>query len=233
MSVLCSICMRKNSKGLKNKNFKILNNKPLLYYTINQALNSGIFSKIVVSTDSEKIIQLSKKYNAEVFFKRPKYLSSSNISKIEVIKHLLKKSENYYKKKFDYIIDLDVTAPIRTSKNIKEAFNKLLNNNFDILFSVTKSRKNPYFNMIQQNKMNYFDIIKKNKMIYSRQKAPKCYDMNASIYIWKRKALLYNPTLFTKNNGIYLMPDESAFDIDSLLDFDIVEHLMKKNNYEK
>ncbi len=232
MRVLCSICMRKNSKGLKNKNFKNLNNKPLLYYTINQALKSRIFSKIVVSTDSEKIMELSKKYNAEIFFKRPKKLSSSNISKIEVIKHLLKKSENHFNQKFDYIVDLDVTSPIRKPKNIREAFDKIIKNNLDILFSVTKSRKNPYFNMIQENTAKYFDIIKKNKLIYSRQKAPKCYDMNASIYIWKRQALLSNRSLFTKNNGIYLMPEESAFDIDSLLDFNIVEHIMKKYNYE-
>ena len=230
MRVLCSICMRKNSRGLKNKNFKKLHNKPLLYYTINQALKSRIFSKIVVSTDSEKIMELSKKYKAEVFFKRPKKLSSSNVSKIEVIKHLFKKSENHFNQKFDYIVDLDVTSPIRKPKNIREAFNKVLKNNLDILFSVTKSRKNPYFNMIQENTSKYFDIIKKNKLIYSRQKAPKCYDMNASIYIWKRKNLLNLTSFYSGKTTIYEMPIERSIDIDSAFDWKLVEFLLKKNN---
>lgn len=232
MTILCSICMRKNSKGVKNKNIKLINGKPLLYYTINQAYKSGIFDKIVVSTDSTQIMSLSKKYKAEVFFKRSNKLSSSNISKLEVIKDLLKKSEIYYNKEFDYIVDLDVTSPLRSSKDIKKAFNKFKNKNLDILFSVTKSRKNPYFNIVEK-KNNTYLVIKNTKKIFSRQKAPKTFDMNASIYIWKRNALLNKSSLFNKNNGIYIMNDESAFDIDTSLDFDIVSSLIKKNIYEK
>mgnify|MGYP000492317195 CR=1 FL=1 len=93
--------MRGGSQGLKNKNLKIINGKPLMYYTIKQAVKSKIFDHIVVSTDSKKIATLSKKYGAECWFLRQKKLSTDKISKILVIRDLLEKSEIKFKKKFE------------------------------------------------------------------------------------------------------------------------------------
>ena len=228
MNILCTICARKGSKGVKNKNIITINNKHLIYYTISIAKKSKIFEDIVFSTDSKKFQKIAKKYGLNSFFLRPKKLSTSTIPKIPVIRHALIKSEKYYNKKYDYIIDLDVSSPLRTISDIKKAFNKIIKTKSDSLFSVNNSRKNPYYNVVESKKNNIFKLIKNFKhSINSRQIAPKVYDMNASIHIWKRKALLKNDTLFRKKNTIYLMPDNRGHDIDSKNDLKIVSYFLK------
>ena len=92
-SILCTICMRSGSKGVKNKNIKLINNKPLMYYTIKQALKSKIFNQIVVSTDSKKIVQVCQKFKNKISISnRPKRLSSGNTKMIDVIKEFSKKN---------------------------------------------------------------------------------------------------------------------------------------------
>ena len=144
--------MRANSQNIKNKNLIILNKKPLMFYTIKSAINSKLFDNIVVSSDSRKIQKLSKKFGAEVIFSRPKKLSTNYVPKLSVIKHAVINSEKHYKKKYDYVIDLDVTAPCRDSSDIKRAFKIFQKSRKNMLVSVTKSRKNPYFNMLEIKK---------------------------------------------------------------------------------
>ena len=221
--------MRAGSKGVVNKNLKLINNKPLLYYTINQAKKSKIFTKIVVSTDSNKIAKISKKYGAEVFFKRPKKMSSSTSPKIPVVRHALIKSEKEFDLKFDYIFDLDVTSPLRTVNDLQKSFKKFKKNNSDNLISATNSNKSPYFNQIEFKKSKY-DIVKRIKNFPKRrQDSPKVYDMNASIYIWKRNKLLSSDNLFTNKTSLYLMPPERSCDIDTQLDFEFVNYMILKN----
>ena len=227
MNILCTICMRKGSQGVKNKNFKIINGKPLLSYTIEQAINSKLFDKVVISTDSNKIATLSKKYGAECWFLRQKKLSTDTISKILVIRDLLEKSEIKFKKKFEIIFDLDVTSPLSSINDIKKAYKKFINAKASLLFSVNKSRKNPYFNMIEKKENSYSAVINKG-IITCRQNSPKVYDMNASIYIWKRNTLINENSLFIKNNAIYEMPEERSFEIDSFFDFNLVSFLLSK-----
>ncbi len=226
MKILCIICARGGSKGVKNKNIKSLNGKPLIYYTINQAKKSKVFKKIVVSTDSNKIKKISEKYGADCWFKRNKELSNDNASKILVIKDALRKSEKYYNQKFDYIVDLDVSSPLRNISDIKNSIKNFTKRKYDNLFSVCISRKNPYFNIVEKND-NKFSLIKKKKNFFSRQKLPKTYDLNASIYIWRKEILLTSKSLFNNKTGIYLMPQIRSFDIDSITDFKIVSFLMK------
>ena len=226
MNILCTICARGGSKGVKNKNIKILKGKPLIYFTIKQALKSKIFKNIVVSTDSKKINRISTSFGASGWYLRNKILSGDNVSKISVIRDTFKKSEKYYKKKFDYIIDLDVTSPLRKIQDIKKSFLFFKKKNYDNLFSVCESTRSPYFNIIEKNK-DKIKLVKKTKNFFSRQKIPKTYDMNASIYIWKRKTLLTSNTLFNSKTGIYIMPKNRSFDIDTNIDFKIVSFLMK------
>ena len=221
--------MRAGSKGVVNKNLKLINNKPLLYYTISQAKKSKIFTKIVVSTDSNKIAKISKKYGAEVFFKRPKKMSTSTSPKIPVVRHALIKSEKEFDLKFDYIFDLDVTSPLRTVNDLQKAFKLFKKNNSDNLISATNSDKSPYFNQIEFKKSKY-DIVKRIKNFPKRrQDSPKVYDMNASIYIWKRNKLLSSDNLFTNKTSLYLMPPERSCDIDTQLDFEFVNYMILKN----
>ena len=226
MRVLCTICARGGSKGLKNKNIKLINKKPLIFYTIDHAKKSKLFDKIVVSTDSKRIQKISKKYGAQSWFLRNKKLSGGNISKIAVIRDTLNRTENKYKLKFDYVIDLDITSPLRKISDIKKAFNNFLRKKSSNLFSVCKSNKSPYFNIIEK-KNRRFKLIKKHKEYFSRQKLPITYDLNASFYIWQRKALLKKNLLINKNSSVYIMPKSRSYDIDDYTDFKIVSYLMK------
>ncbi len=227
MNILCTICARKGSKGLRNKNIKKLFGKPLIIHTIDQAKKSKIFSKIVVSSDSKKILKLVKK-KVDLTIQRPKKLSKDNSAKVPVVRHALKEAEKFYNTLFHTVIDLDVTSPLRTKQDIinaKRIFKKGKNSN---LISVTKSKKNPYFNMIEIIK-NRPQIVKKfEKKILARQQAPKVFELNASIYIWKRNYLLSTNNLFNKKTGVYFMPENKSVDVDNKLDFQIVEFLMKK-----
>lgn len=228
MSNLCTICMRGGSKGLPGKNLKKLAGKPLLSYTIKQALDSNLFDKVIVSTDSEIIANESLKYGAEAWFLRSSDLASDNSAKLPAIRDALVRAELYFKKNFNYIVDLDSTSPLRNTSDIVNAFNLFKKEKSDNLFSVNVSKKNPYFNIVEKNK-NEINIVKKlDNSIKRRQDAPITYDMNASIYIWKRNALMSSNNLFTKKTSLYIMPEERSVDIDSQLDWDIVEFLIRK-----
>ena len=226
--ILCSICMREGSKGIRNKNLIKINSKYLFFHTINQAKKSKIFDKIVVSTDSKKIRELSNKFGAECWFYRPKKFSQNKSPKLPVIKHLLKESELYFNNKFDFIIDLDVTSPLRKIDDIKNAYIKFRKYNSNNLISVYEAGKNPYFNQIEFKK-NKYDLVKKIKSNpIRRQDSPKVYNMNASIYIWKRDFLLKSKTIFHNKTSIYIMPKSRSIDIDNKFDLEIVKYLMKK-----
>jgi len=233
-NVLCTICARGGSKGVKNKNIRLLNGKPLIAYTIEQAKATNLFDHIVVSTDSDEIAEISKKYGAEVFFKRSSELATDTAEKIHVIRDAFIRSEQYYGKTYDYLIDLDATSPLRDVEDIINAFNQFKENNNDNLITATPSRRNPYFNMVEVDKNGKVYLSKKlDKKIVRRQDVPKVYDMNASIYIWKREVLLKEDNLFLENTGLYIMPMERSIDIDSELDFKIVEFLMRKKENAK
>ena len=229
-STLCTISMRGGSQGVKNKNFKLINGKPLMYFTIKQAIKSRIFDHIMVSTDSKKILKIAKFYGAEGWFLRPKELSSNTSGKVLAIRHALFQAEKFYNKKFEKIVDLDATSPLRKIEDILNAYKFFVKKKANILFTGCKSKKNPYFNMIEI-KNNKVQIVKKlKKNIYRRQDAPKTYDCNASIYIWKRKSLINFKSFCTNKTVFYEMPESRSIDIDSELDFKLVEFLLKKKN---
>ena len=228
MTILCVICARKGSKGIKNKALKLINNKPLIYYTINQAIKSKIFREVVVSTDSKKIQKISKSLGAKSWFLRPKNLSRDNSPKLPVIKHAFLKSEDYFKRNFDICVDLDLTSPLRKISDIKQAIQKFKRENANNLFSVTQSKKNPYFNMVEKKNKTYVLSKKPAKTIPSRQKTPIVYEMNASIYIFKRSYLITDSKLFNSKTSVFFMPRDRSIDIDDYFDFQLVKKIMKK-----
>ena len=232
MKILCTICVRGGSQGVNNKNIKIINGMPLMYYTINQAVKSKVFKRIVVSTDSKKISLMANKFGAQSWFLRPKHMSRDASAKIPAIRHAFLEAENYFNETYDILVDLDATSPLRKINDIKKSLKKFRNKNVNNLITVCEARKNPYFNMLEV-KNGLFKKVKKlkyNKIIIRRQDAPKVYEMNASIYIWKREAIINNFPLLSKKTLIYEMPEERSIDIDSKLDFKFVEYLLNKNN---
>ncbi|MDF1879566.1 acylneuraminate cytidylyltransferase family protein [Sulfurimonas sp. SAG-AH-194-C20] len=230
-NVLCTICARGGSKGVKNKNIKFINGKPLIAYTIEQAQASKLFDHIVISTDSDDIANIAKEYGAEVFFQRSAEMASDSAGKLDVIRDAFVRSEEYYKKKYDFLIDLDATAPLRNVDDILNSFTQFKEHNNSNLITAAPSRRSPYFNLVEVDKEGKVTLSKQLDIaVVRRQDVPKSYDMNASIYIWKRESILNDKTLFLENTGLYVMPEERSIDIDSPLDYKFVELLMKENN---
>ena len=126
MKILCTICARGGSIGVKNKNIRLLNGKPLIAHSILQAKKSNLFDLIVVSSDSPKIRVTSQQWGADYVINRPKELATSTAPKIPVIQHAVSEIELMYGSKFDFIIDLDVTSPLRIIDDINGAFNMLV-----------------------------------------------------------------------------------------------------------
>lgn len=229
--VLFTICGRAGSKGCKNKNIRKFLGKPLFEYSIqavqefNRINNSNY--NIAVSTDNPEFIEMVKSNHKDIFIvNRSKELSGDTIGKIDVIRDLTKRAEKFYNEKFDFVIDLDITSPIRTAQNIKEALEKAQDeHSYDCVFSVVKSRRNPYFNMIKYENGVYSRVLE--STYTSRQQAPQMYDMNASIYVYKRSFLLDDKTSspIQGNNGIIEMFDTGIIDIDNAEDFELMEHM--------
>ena len=162
MNILCTICARKGSKGIKNKNMILVNNQNLIDISINQAKKVNLFNKIVVSTDSKKIQKHVVLKKVLSWFIRPKKLSGDKSSKLEVIRHALIESEKKFNTKFDIICDLDVTSPLRLKSDITNSYKKFIKNKYEILFSVCEAKKNPYFNVVEKNN-NKIELVKKFK----------------------------------------------------------------------
>ena len=227
LNTLCTVCLRGGSKGVPGKNLRPLLGKPLMEYTILQAMESQLLDDIVISTDSEDIASIARKMGLHVWFLRPKHLASDQAAKIPVIIHALHEAEKYYNKKYSIIVDLDATSPLREMSDIDKSMEQFLNADSSNLVTVCKARKNPYFNMIEKRNGQYKIVKEMETPIIRRQDAPEIFEMNASIYIWKRSCLLSNQSIINKDTDCYVMPEDKSLDIDSESDFRYVEYLMK------
>ncbi|MER2076742.1 acylneuraminate cytidylyltransferase family protein [Psychrobacillus psychrotolerans] len=230
MSRICTICARGGSKGVKNKNTKLLVGKPLIAHSIEQAKQSGLFDTIAVSSDSDEILAIAKQFGADILVERPFELATDQAAKLPVIQHCLSAAEEKLGKQFEVIVDLDATSPLRLVEDIIQSI-QLFEDNLDVenLITGAPSRRSPYFNLVEVNEEGYADLSKRlDKVIVRRQEAPKCYDMNASIYIWKREILLNSTSIFQSKTLLYEMPEERSVDIDSELDFEFVSFLAMK-----
>lgn len=226
MNILCTVCVRAGSKGLKGKNFIKINNRYLISYTLDVAIKSKLFTHIVVSTDSRKIRALKKNYKKVDFIKRPKNLATDGANKLDAIRHALKYSESINNLKYDLVFDLDATSALRKLKDLENALKVFKNKHAENLFSVNVSRRNPYFNMVEKKNGRIRVVKKLNRWPIRRQDAPITYDMNASIYIWKRKILLSSDNLFRKKTAIYVMDIERSIDVDSKFDLTMIKNLI-------
>lgn len=230
-NILCTICARGGSQGVKNKNIRLLLNRPLIAYTIQQALKWGRARHVVVSTDSQRIAEIAKRYGAEIPFIRPKILASHTSPKLFSVRHALIQSEKLFKERYDIVVDLDVSAPLRTIKDLDRCLEIFAKKKPMTLFSVVKAHKNPYFNMVEQKKDGFVKLCKKlSAKIARRQDAPPVYSMNSSIYFYSRNFLLHkkNSLPFSHRSAVYIMNDISRYDIDSEIDFKFIELLMQK-----
>ena len=232
MRILGSICARGGSKGVKNKNTRLLLEKPLMIYTIDAFKAWGKANRIICSTDSLEIQKIAVENGIEAPFLRPKHLATNKAGKLDVFKHLLNFCEEEENEKYDFYIDLDVTSPLRTAKDIDNAFNKLANSDADLICSCYRAERNPYFNMMELDEIGYAHLCKKPiENIVARQQAPQVYSLNASIYIYRRDFLVSTDYSYSGKTLLYEM-SEHSIDIDRQIDFDFVEYLLKEEKFK-
>ncbi len=231
---LCTICARGGSKGVPGKNIRMLMGLPLIAHSIAQAKNTKLFDKIAVSSDSDEILNAASEYGADIIIKRPDEMASDSAGKLVAIRHAILEAEKQAGKEYNTLVDLDATAPLRVEDDIIMAVELLEKQKISSVMSGTPAHRSPYFNLLEVNENNEIALSKKaEKDVLSRQSSPKCYDMNASIYVWAREPFLSEPACFYKNTRLLVMPDKRSVDIDSELDFAIVETIMQKFDYKK
>ena len=228
MNLLTLICARKGSKGIKNKNIKLFNGKPLIYYTIKKALTSKFIDEVYVSTDSNKISKISKVFGAKIRFLRKKNLSKDTTPEIKVWKDAISRLEKLNRKKYDYLCVLPVTSPLRLTKDIDDCIKIFKSKKCDGVITITPSSKNPYFNMVQINKRNLNLINNAKKKIFTRQKSPKVYDVTTVAYVMSTKFIKEKNSIFDGKLEYKIIPKLRSVDIDDEIDFKFAEFLYRK-----
>ena len=221
MNVVALIPARSGSVGLKNKNIKIFNGKPLIYYAIKSAKQSKLINNIIVSSDSKKILDISKKYGATTFL-RPKKYATSKSTDLDVIKNLI---ENL-KKKIDILVFLRPTNPFRTGKDIDSCINKIFKGNFSSIRSISDCTYPPYW--LKKTERKYLKNLYPNKFSeMRRQDLPLVHMANGAIEVIGSNVLSKLKSRCGNKVGYYYMSKICAYDIDDYIDFKISEYLFK------
>lgn len=228
--ILAIIPARGGSKRVPKKNIKSLNGKPLIYYSINSALQSQYIDKVIVSTDNEEIKDVSIRFGAEIV-ERPNNLAEDESSTIDVVFHVLDTlKENSYDPTL--IILIQPTSPLRDNEDIDKAIELFLKSKCDILMSVCETKHPPYwcFKLEEGLLKPIFD----NKYLSMRsQDLNKTYQPNGAIFIARPKDLNRNKSFYSENTIPYIMPLEKSVDIDDEFDFMIAEFLMQRHQKKK
>ena len=221
---LAIIPARGGSKRLPRKNILELAEKPLIAWTIEAAIKSNIIDKIIVTSDDDEILNISKEYGSEII-KRPKYLSSDTATSFDAIKHTIENTEEY-----DYIILLQPTSPLRTEKHIIEAIELLEDKNAKAVVSVCEMDHSPLWSNTLPKDLNMNGFLRDEILNKRSQDLEEYYRLNGAIYICKTNKLLENKGFFLKENiYAYKMDRESSIDIDEEIDFIIAKSIKERN----
>ena len=226
--ILGTICCRGGSKGVPGKNTRELKGKPLIAYTIEAAKASRYINEFIISTDDVQIVEVARQYGASVPFMRPAGLATDTASKWPVFIHAVETYEELTGRTVDYLVDLDVTVPLKTAADIDGAIELALSDtSADVVITGYEPERNPYFNMMEVNEEGYAQIVKKSgRPIVRRQDAPLVYSLTPAAYVVKKSAL-YNYEHWSKAKcKIHPISRERAVDIDTEIDFKMVEFLM-------
>lgn len=229
MHILFTLCGRAGSKGIKNKNCRTFLGKYLAYYSLSAI---DLFLKkygqeyrvdIAVNTDSADLIEImnSNTMRAIDIIKRDESLAGDSVGKIEVILDCLKKMEKRKDKKYDMVVDLDITSPLRTVKDICSLIETHIKTGADVTTSVTTARRNPYFNQLKKLEKGYKKVLESNYT--ARQQAPEIYDMNASLYAYKPAFLREGKAVLDGYVECIIMQDTGILDLDHENDFELME----------
>lgn len=227
--MLAVIPARGGSKGVPGKNIKMLAGKPLIAYTIEAAIDSGIFSKVIVSTDSRAIADIAIAYGAEVPFLRPDAISGDMTSSDDVILHAL----SYFSHQsahFDLVCKLQPTSPFRTALHLRQAYQLFQLKQADFLVSVCECEHSPLWSGTIGEDLRLDNFISEEAKRACRQTLPAYYRLNGAIYMGKVKCFMDNKSFLGKNSIAYIMSQQESVDIDSPLDFLIAEAILNGNS---
>lgn len=229
--ILGLIPARGGSKGIPHKNIILLNDKPLIIYTIEEALKSKYLKKIFVSTDDEKITKVASTKSVEII-KRPKYLARDTTTINKVVNHALKYIAKRFKITFDIIVLLQPTAPLRKANHIDEGIEMLLKywNKADAVVSLCQFEEPHPFKLKVIRNGYIRSFVNGEEGFKPRQLLPKVYRLNGALYVIKTDILKKHRTLLPKRTLPYFMEDKYSVNIDSEKDIILAEHFLRINS---
>ncbi len=227
------IFARGGSKGVKGKNIKLLNGKPLIAYSIECALSCPSISRVIVSTDSQEIVDIAKKYGAEVPFMRPSQLAQDDSPEWLAWQHAVQFLQDQGQE-CDVFVSLPATSPLRNVEDV-EATIALLDEKTDVVVTCTPAKRHPSFNMLKKNDDGYVSIVMPvEKEIHNRQQASELFDMTTVAYVTRPQYIINHQSLLeTGAVKAHSVPEERALDIDTMFDFKIAQLLMEASDAGK
>lgn len=225
-TILAIIPARGGSKGVPRKNIRVVAGKPLMAWTIEEALKSKYIDRIIVSTDDDEIAATAKEWGAEVPFMRPAALSTDNAPGIEPVIHAINMLPQY-----EYVIVLQPTSPLRTVDDIDGSIELCFAKRAKCCVSVVEPDKSPYWMLTLGKNGKVLPLFPNQTFVSRRQDLPAVYALNGAIYIAKSEYILRSKTFIDVDMALYIMTKDVSVDIDTEYDLLTVEHLMKiKNN---
>ena len=229
MNIAAIIFARGGSKGLPHKNIKIFNGKPLIAWSIEHAKSISRISRVIVSTDSDEIAKTAIEFGAEVPFMRPKELATDESPEWLSWQHALEflsKSDGCLP---DLMLSIPTTSPLRDIEDINKIIDEYLENETDIVIAVSEGYRSPYFNIVKDLPNGYVELVIKNdKHSSRRQDSPKTFDITTVAYAAKPSFVINNASIFDGRVRKIIVSKETSVDIDTLIDFEYAEFLLKR-----
>ncbi|MDF2803979.1 MAG: acylneuraminate cytidylyltransferase [Anaerocolumna sp.] len=226
MKNLAIIPARSGSKGLENKNIKLLNGRPLLTYSIEAAKKSGLFDEIIVSTDSEEYAKIAKEWGASVPFLRSGKLASDTASSWDVVKDTIRRYQEIGIE-FDTVALLQPTSPLRTAEDIIHGYEKMKKENANTIVAVSEMDHSPLWTNTLPEDGSLTNFINQGIINVPRQSLPTYYQINGALYIIKTGYLMSTENIYSDKSFATIMVKEHSIDIDDKMDFIIAEALIR------
>lgn len=216
---------------MPGKNIRDLGGRPLIAHSVEQACASGLFDVVAVSSDDEAILTAGRAAGATMSVLRPAEHASDTAAKLPAICHCVDQVERETASRFDTIVDLQPTSPLRIANDIVGAVALLESGHCPNVITGSPAKCSPYFNLVEERVDGTVGLSKPtDPPLVRRQDAPKTFDMNGSVYVWQRDVLMSGVGLFLNGTRLYEMPEERSADIDTELDFQFVEFLYGRSN---
>jgi CMP-N-acetylneuraminic acid synthetase len=227
LDILCLVTARGGSKSIPQKNIASLAGKPLIAWTIETALQSAMLRRVIVSTDDEEIAEVARQWGAEVPFVRPLDLALDDSPHIPVVLHAIQWLESNEDVRFQYVLLLQPTSPLRSKDDIDKAIELALDKEADSVVSVCQALSHPYLTKRITGDGRLKDFGRRPQGYLRRQALPDAYMVNGAIYVVQSETLINRHTLYTENTYAYVMPPERSLDIDTHWDLYLADLILR------